>query len=64
VLRLSKEPTLVSDHQAPRIPCVVCGQGLHLWDVVNVTLGAFSGSLAGGMANVVLPSPGTVVAEQ
>lgn len=31
---------------------------------INATLGAFSGSLAGGMANVVLPSPGTVVAGQ
>ena len=31
---------------------------------INATLGAFSGSLAGGTANVVLPSPGTVVAGQ
>ena len=31
---------------------------------INATLGAFSGSLAGGVANVVLPSPGTVVAGQ
>jgi hypothetical protein len=31
---------------------------------INATLGAFSGSLAAGVANVVLPSPGTVVAGQ
>jgi hypothetical protein len=29
---------------------------------INATLGAFSGSLAGGVANPMLPSPGTVVA--
>ena len=29
---------------------------------INATLGAFSGSLAGGVANIVLPPPGTVVA--
>ena len=31
---------------------------------INATLGAFSGSLAGGVANIVLPPPGTVVAGQ
>ena len=31
---------------------------------INATLGAFTGSLAGGVANVVLPSPGSVVAGQ
>lgn len=31
---------------------------------INATLGAFSGSLAGGVANTVLPPPGTVVAGQ
>jgi len=31
---------------------------------ITATLGAFSGSMAGGVANDVLPSPGTVVAGQ
>jgi hypothetical protein len=31
---------------------------------INATLGAFTGSLAGGVAKVVLPSPGSVVAGQ
>ena len=31
---------------------------------INATLGAFSGSLAGGVANIVLSPPGTVVAGQ
>lgn len=29
---------------------------------INATVGSFTGSLAGGVANVVLPSPGTVIA--
>jgi hypothetical protein len=65
VLRIS----IVASDRLNIEPITVTGLGIRAspeaaLGSIDATLGAFSGSLAGGVANAALPSPGTVVAGQ
>jgi len=65
VLRIS----IVASDRVNIEPITVTGLGISAsadaaLGPINATLGGFSGSLAAGVANVILPSPGTVVAGQ
>ena len=61
--------TIVGSDRVNIEPITVTGLGISAspeaaLGSINATLGAFTGSLAGGVANDIVPSPGSVVAGQ